>query len=363
MSDPLRIAFVGCGRIAGPYADCARKYPDELQIAGAYDLDTERAKALVEPDGATIYGSLDDVLADPKIEAVVNLTIHNAHAEVTRACLNAGKHVHSEKPLAGNRADAQELVALAKSKGLLLGCSPFVALGEAQQTLWKAVRDGIVGEVLEVAMHIMHGRIERKNPNPEPFLGPGAGPLLDVGCYPLNVVTTIFGPIARILGATAKTLVPHRVIGSGPYEGKEFDVPVSDHVNALFEFASGIVGRLTASFTLSASTLPGIEIYGTEGTLTMAVPFLFNSPVRFKPAYEGEWEPVPFLADPFGGVDWARGLADLARAVRTGSQLHATGELAAHILDASLGILEAAEAGHTVDVTSRFTAPAPVLGV
>jgi len=138
---PLGIGFVGCGKIAGPYAQSAVQHADRLKIVGAYDLAPGRAREFVGAHGGREFGSLEELLGCPEVEAVVNLSIHTAHAEVTRRVLEAGKHVHSEKPLATRRDEAQALVELAEKKKLLLGCSPFVILGEAQQTLWKAVRE------------------------------------------------------------------------------------------------------------------------------------------------------------------------------------------------------------------------------
>ena len=354
---PLGIGFVGCGKIAGPYAQSARQHADRLKIVGAYDLAPDRAREFVGAHGGRTFERLEDLLTCEEVEAVVNLTIHTAHAEVTRAALEAGKPVHSEKPLATTREEAQALVALAEKKKLLLGCSPFVILGEAQQTLWKAVRDGMIGQPLEVVAHIMHGRIEKRNPNPLPYFSPGAGPMLDVGCYPLNVITSIFGPIRRVRGASADVLTPERTIGSGPDQGKTFKVTTPDHVTGLLEFASGLACRLTASFTISTTTLPGIEVHGTEGSLTMANSFLFNSEVKSRAVDSPDWKPVPFVAKPFAGIEWARGLLDMAAAIRTGSPLHCTGKQAAHILDVCLGILEAAKEGKAKDIVTTFEPP------
>ncbi|MBM4084986.1 MAG: Gfo/Idh/MocA family oxidoreductase, partial [Planctomycetes bacterium] len=291
--NPLGLGFIGCGRIAGPYAQNVVRHPDKLKIVGAYDLVPQAAREFADKFGGRAFDSLEALLACPDVEAAVNLTIHTAHAEVTRRALEAGKHVHSEKPLATNRAEAAALVELAEKKRLRLGCSPFVILGEAQQTLWKAVRDGMIGQPLEATGHIMHGRVEKRNPSADAFLGPGAGPTLDVGCYPLNVLTSIFGPVRRMRGASADILLPERTFGAGPRQGQRFKVTVPDHATGLLEFASGLPGRLSASFTVGAATLPGIEVYGTEGSLSMSNSFLFNAEVKFRGVDDKDWRPVP----------------------------------------------------------------------
>ncbi|NCO41500.1 MAG: Gfo/Idh/MocA family oxidoreductase [Armatimonadetes bacterium] len=352
--EPLRVAFVGCGGIAGPYATSLADHPDKVAIAGAFDVVAERSQGFVAQYGGPAFSSLDDLVSCPEVDAVLNLTSHTAHAEGTRRALEAGKHVHSEKPLAGSREDASALVELAEQQGLLLGCSPFVILGEAQQTLWKAVRDGMIGEPIEAVGYIMHSRIEKGIPTADAFLAPGAGPLLDVGCYPLNVLTSIFGPVARVRGAAADILIPERVFGVGPRTGESFRVTTPDHVTSLLQYASGMPGRLAASFSVGACTMPGIEVYGTEGSLSMSNPFLFNAEVRFRSNDETEWKLLPFVADPFNGVDWARGLVDLSDALACGTRLHCTGRQAAHILDICLTILDAAESGRAMEVQSTF---------
>ena len=356
---PLGIGIAGCGNIAGPYAKSILNHPDRLKIVGACDLLPERTKQFCDAYGGRAFDDLDALLACDEIEAVVNLTIHTAHSEVTRRILTAGKHVHSEKPLAVEREGGNAVVELAKARGLLLGCSPFVILGEAQQTLWKVVRDGMVGDVLEVIAEMMHGRIESWHPSPAPFYGTGAGPMLDVGCYPLNVLTSIFGPVRSVRGA-ASIRIPQRTIASGPNAGQTFEATTPDHVTGLLDFVSGVGGRLSTSFVVETTTHKGIEVHGTKGSLCLSSPVGFNSELRFAPIGKKEWEPVPLVGEPYAGVEWSRGMLDMADAVRTGRALRCTGAQASHILDICLGILEAAESGTTKALGSTFDPPAPV---
>ena len=359
--EPLRVGFAGCGNIAGPYATSVLEHPDELKIVAACDLVPDRANEFTQQFGGNALDTLEAMLECEEVEAVVNLTIHTAHSDVTRQALQAGKHVHSEKPLAIDRESAAEVVALAEERGLLLGCSPFVILGEAQQTLWKAVREGVIGDVLEVIAEMMHGRIESWHPNPAPFYGTGAGPMLDVGCYPLNVLTSILGPVRSVRGA-ATIRIPERTIASGPQQGSTFEVTTPDHVTGLLEFANGVGGRLTASFMAEKSSHTGVEIHGTTGSLRMSSPVGFDTEVSVCLSGEKEWRPLPFVADPHQGVEWSRGLLDMAEALRRERPLRCTGAQAAHILDVCLGILEAAESGDTKTLTTTFAAPEPVYG-
>jgi len=130
-----RIALVGCGNIAARYA-ASITAADGLELAGATDLDPRRAEALVAKHGGIAYPTLEAVLADGAVETVVNLTVPETHARVTAAALQAGKHVHSEKPLALSYREARELVELAGRRDVRLSSAPATLLGEAQQTVW-----------------------------------------------------------------------------------------------------------------------------------------------------------------------------------------------------------------------------------
>ncbi len=121
--DPLRLAIIGCGNIAPSYTRAIKTHP-ELAVVGFYDLDGGRAKALADEHGGRVYATLGEALADPEVEVIVNLTIFNAHYDVSRQALDAGKHVYSEKPLAMTPGDARDLVDRAAARGLRLAGAP-----------------------------------------------------------------------------------------------------------------------------------------------------------------------------------------------------------------------------------------------
>lgn len=198
--NPVGVAIVGCGNISDAYGRDISSYP-HIKLLGAQDIEVSRAKELTDKYGGKVYETLEDVLADPAVEVVVNLTIHHVHYEVVSTCLNAGKHVHSEKPLAGTAAEAQELVQLAEEKGLRLSCAPTTWLGEAQLTGWKCVREGKIGTPRVAYAEVNWGRIESRHPNPAPFYA--VGPVYDVAVYPLTLLTSWFGPAKRVIAGVA----------------------------------------------------------------------------------------------------------------------------------------------------------------
>lgn len=348
----LGVAIIGCGNIADPYARDVASYP-ELELVGTADLEVQRAAELAAKYGGRAYPSIEALLADPAIELVVNLTIHHAHQAVTTQCFEAGKHVYSEKPLALTYGEAQGLVALAKQKGLRLGCSPFTYMGEPQQTAWKVIRDGRLGPVRVVYAEVNWGRIESWHPAPGPFYQVGA--LWDVGVYPLTLLTTIFGPVRRVL-AYGKLLYPDRVTK----EGQSFHIETPDFVVVAVELLNGTLVRLTTNFYVGHhSKQSGLEFHGDLGSLYLASFQDFDTTVEFA-EFGKAYEPVPLLKEPYEGTEWGRGVREMAEAILQGRPHRATGEQAAHVVEILEAVTRSMELNRSVDVYSDFKSPAPM---
>ena len=327
---PLRVGIVGCGNISGPYGATAAAYPN-VEIVGATDIDRVLSAAFVERFGGTDYPSLEALIADPAIDAVVNLTSHGMHAEVTTAALEAGKHVHSEKPMAASYAEARRLVELAHAKGLRLSCSPITFMGDAQETAWSLIAGGAIGKVRVVYAEVNWGRIETWHPRPEPFYA--IGPMADVGVYPLTILTAMFGPARRVT-AHGQIVYPDRFTVSG----EPFTVGAPDFGVALIELADGTLVRLTTSFYVGQqSKQKGIEFHGDTGSLFMSSWQDFDAAVELAP-FGGAYETVP-VPGAFHGVDWARALGELADAIAEERPHRAGAAHAAHVVE----ILDAVE--------------------
>ena len=348
----MRVALVGCGNIADRYAQAINAAP-RLTLAGATDLEPARAERLVQAyDGGRAFATLDELLADPSIDTVVNLTVANAHVAVSRAALEAGKHVHSEKPLALSYADAKELVELADRQGVRLSAAPATLLGEAQQTAWKLVRDGALGRVRVAYAEANWGLLESWHPDPRGLYE--VGPLADVGVYPLMIITALFGPVRRVQ-AYATTLVADRV----QKDGRPFRIDAPDWCVVTVDLADGVVARLTASFYVPPSKQRGLEFHGDDGSLYMPTWGEFDSRLELQPR-GGDYEVIAPLREPYPGIDWSRALTDLAEAIDEGRPHRSTGEHAAHVVE----VLDAARlsverAGSAVDVQSDFRRPEP----
>lgn len=352
MSEPIRVAIIGCGNIAGPYAEDIATYK-ELELVGVVDIDPLRAQAFAEKHNTTAYDNAAAMLADDRVDIVINLTIHTAHKAITELCLNAGKHVYSEKPLAMTAAEARSLVQLADKKGLRLGCSPFTLMGEAQQTAWKLIREGALGVVRVVYAEVNWARIETWHPEPQAFYE--VGPLFDVGVYPLTILVSMFGPAKRVQ-SYGTVLYPRRVTKTGA----PFEITTPDFAVTMVELADGTVVRLTTNFYVGThNKQTGLEFHGDKASLHLRQWQDFDSPVEVS-EFNQRYEPVELLGEPARGTPWGRGVWEMARAMQDNRPHRFTGEMAAHVVE----ILEAASAsmkdGHPVELASTFTPPPPM---
>lgn len=349
MSPTISTAIVGCGNIAGTYVSHMQNYP-QVDIAGFADIDQARAKAFAAEHGGTAYESLEELLADDSVELVVNLTIHHVHAQVIRQCLEAGKHVHTEKPFALSYDEARDLVALAERKGLRLSCAPINYMGEAQQTLWKLVRDGRLGTVRVAYAEVNHGRIEAWHPNPEPFYDVGA--LWDVGVYAVTLLTAMLGPV-RSVTAAGDVLYPDRQTK----EDRPFHIATPDFSVAALRFENGALGRLTSNFYVKTTKQQEmVELHGDDGSAVVGHFQNFAAPVEFAP-FGQQYEKVPLVREPFKGCEYGRAIDELTQAMLENRPHRASASHAAHVIEVLQAVGASMREGHAVEVGSSFEAP------
>ena len=354
---PIKVGIIGCGNISGIYCQMLKTFPI-LEVAACADLIPERAQARAAEFGIPRACSVEELLADPEIKIVVNLTIPVAHAEVAFRALEAGKCVHNEKPLAITREDGQRLLALAKAKGLRVGSAPDTFLGGGIQTCRKLIDDGWIGEpIAATAFMTCHGH-ESWHPDPEFYYKVGGGPMFDMGPYYLTALINLMGPVRRVTGS-ARITFPERTITSQPKYGTKIKVDVPTHVAGVMDFANGAIGTIITSFDVWAAELPRIEIYGTAGTLSVPDPNGFGGPVRVLRAGAKEWSEIPLThgyARNYRGV----GVADMAYALRSGRPHRASGELAYHVLDIMHAFHDASREGRHIELSSTCQRPAPL---
>lgn len=278
----MKIGIVGCGYVFDHYMSTMASHPN-LSIAGVTDIDLERLAKVSQYYGLKTYKNLQDLLADPSIDIVVNLTSIEAHYDVTKAALEAGKHVYSEKPLVEEMAQAHELFALAKSRNLYLSAAPSNVLGATSQTMWKAVQDGAIGDVRTVYAEFDDNVIYLMQPEgwrsktgaPWPYLHE-----YEMGCtwehigYHLGWMCAIFGPVRSVTAFSKQTLPDKTDQALSPADTPDFSV-------ACLDFQSGVVGRITCS--IGAPYDHRMRIFGNTGMVHADTYRHYECPVYLEP--------------------------------------------------------------------------------
>jgi len=350
-----KIGIIGCGDICPNYLRHAKAF-GVLEVVACADLIHERAEKIAAEHGVPKACSVAELLADPAIDIVLNLTIPKAHFEVAMRAVEAGKHVYNEKPLAIELDDARTLLDAANAKGVRVGCAPDTFLGGGIQTSVKLLDDGAIGEPVAATAFWMDRGPEAWHPSPEFLFKYGAGPMLDIGPYFITALVVLMGPVRRVSGMT-RAARPTRTVGSGPLKGSVIDVEVPTHVTGTLEFESNAIATIIQTWDVQGSALPLMEIYGTRGTLSVPDPSDFGGTVRLLDGGGKAWRERP-LTHQVGGR--SLGVADMAYAIRSGRPHRASGELAAHVLDTMHAFERSSDAGRAIELTTTCERPAPL---
>lgn len=352
--DRVGVGIIGCGNISEAYLKAAADFPI-LDIRGLGDLRPEAAQARASQFGLKAR-SIDDLLADPAIELIINLTIPAAHVAVGLQAIAAGKHVHSEKPLGLRAGEARKLLDAAASHGLRVGCAPDTFLGGGHQACRKLVDDGAIGRPVAGSAFFMCPGHERWHPAPAFYYAEGGGPMLDMGPYYITALVNLIGPVARVSGATARVR-SERLITSEPLKGQTIPVSVATHVAGTLDFACGAVVSIATSFDVARHRHVPIELYGTEASLIVPDPNRFGGTVEIaRPGQEWEAQRVDHAYAE--GNHRIIGAADLAWALRENRPHRASGELALHVLEVMEAFQISSDEGRHVTIASRPERPA-----
>lgn len=347
--------MIGCGNISDWYLRNLMGQIENLELVACADLIRDKAEEKAKQYGIPRVCTVEEMLADPEIEMILNITIPKAHFEVTMNALEAGKHVYVEKPLAVTREEGKKMLEKAREKGLILGCAPDTVLGSGVQTSVKLVNDGVIGKPIgATAFFTCHGH-ESWHPDPDFYYKPGAGPMFDMGPYYLTALISFMGPVKRVTSSATMTF-PERTITSEPNKGKTIKVEVPTHVAGIMEFESGAVATILTSFDIWSSNLPRIELYGTEGTMMVPDPNDFSGKCFVKQMKDTEWiemAPVDALFSNGRGI----GLSDMVYAIQNNRPHRASGELGYHVLDLMHAFHEASIEGKWIEVQSTCRRP------
>lgn len=354
-SGKVNVGIIGTGNIFPAYVKGCRSF-GILNLIACADMDESRAHTAAQEWTIQKASGVDELLADPTIDIVINLTPPQSHAAVSQAAIAAGKHVHSEKPLALNREDGRQLLAAARAKQVRVGCAPDTFLGGGLQTCRKLIDSGAIGRPIAFSAAMLSHGPESWHPNPEFFYKVGAGPMFDMGPYYLTALINLLGPITAVTSITAVSFA-ERLITSEARNGQRITVDTPTHLPGVLAFESGVVGTLVTSFDVW-SDRSHIEIYGEEGTLRLPDPNTFGGPVQLWDRTKREWNDVPLThsADVGRGI----GVADMAYAIRNNRPQRASGELALHVLDVMQSFEESSRSRQHVTPTTTVKRPEPL---
>ncbi|MEK5038162.1 Gfo/Idh/MocA family protein [Sporosarcina sp. FSL K6-3457] len=354
----VQVGIIGCGTISSIYMENIPKF-DNLELIACADLDINRARAQAAKYQIPEASTVKELLENPNVDLVINLTIPQAHAEVAIEALKNGKHVYGEKPLAVTREKAENILAVAKETGLLVGSAPDTFLGAGVQTAIDLIEKGEIGVPIGASAFMIGRGPEHWHPDPIFFYKEGGGPMFDMGPYYLTALIALLGPIKRLSGSV-RISYPERTILSEPKAGTKITVETATHIAGTLEFASGAIGTITTSFdAFGGTSLPSIEIYGSEGTMIVPNPNTFGGPVRLRKRGEEEFVDIELTRkhdDNSRGI----GVADMARAILRGDSYRANGELAYHVLEAMHGFHDSSEQGSFYHMQSTCKRPEPL---
>jgi len=342
-SCPVRIGFVGCGNVLGAYLGVARR----LRQHGLADViafcgrERQRADALAAWPAATFHTDYAALLAETSLEVVVILTPMPEHAVMARAALLAGKHVVVEKPLATTLEAGRELVDLAARTGRHLLCAPFTVLSPTFQTIGHRVQRGDIGKVASA-----RGRYGWAGPDwNDWFYRPGAGALFDLGVYNLTTLTGWLGPVQRVTAMTG-VAIPERVVN-----GRRIQVEADDNAHVLLDFGKGCFGVVTTGFTIQQYGGPGLELYGTDGTIHLLGDDWDPDGYEIWQNAAGCWQR---FKETHSDWPWTDGLRHLVECLQQGRSPIATPEHAFHVLEIMIKAHEAGRDGQARPIESRF---------
>lgn len=355
----LNIAMIGCGSISGIYLHNITKTFKEIELIGVCDLIRERAEhAQKEYNVPKLYETMYDAFADPDVDIVLNLTRPYQHFEVTKAALEAGKSVYSEKPLGASLDEGIELVRLAKEKGLMLGGAPDTFMGAGIQTSRRLLDSGFIGEPVGAAAFFNCRGHESWHPDPDFYYQFGGGPMFDMGPYYITALINLLGGVSGVSGMV-RTTFKERLITAAPHFGEIIKVNSPTYIHGSMRFDSGIIGSIWTTFDAYASQTPRIEIYGTEGSLSVPDPNCFGGPVSIWRPEDGHWKEFPLMF-PYADNSRGLGLADFAKSIETGRCARSDWRQTLHVLEIMESFTTSSDTGKYIKITSKYNRTKPM---
>ncbi len=357
-----KIGIVGIGVISGIYLKNITETYKELEIVAVCDLVKEKAlKAQEEYKIPTVYDTMHELFADADIEIVLNLTRPYEHFEVTKAALLAGKHVFTEKPLGATYEEAVDLYKIAEEQGLRIGGAPDTFMGGGIQTCRKLIEDGYIGDVVGASAYMVCRGHETWHEDPEFYYKFGGGPMLDMGPYYITALVNLLGGVDYVSGMS-KISYPKRTITSEPLSGTVIDVDVPTYITGQMQFESGAIGTIFTTFDAYIAQVPRIEIYGSQGTLSVPDPNYFDGPVKLYRPYPNkpsaptpeDFKEIPIMFD-YTFNSRGLGIADMAKAIKTDRPHRASANQILHVIEVLTSFDKSSEKKEFVKINTPYT--------
>lgn len=359
----MRVGVIGAGAISGIYLENMTTKHERLEVVAVAARHLENAERKAKEYGLQAC-TVEQLLADPQIDMIVNLTPSWAHYDLIKSALLAGKHVYTEKTITDDVEKAKELLELAEEKHLYLGSAPDTFLGAAWQTARSAIDDGLLGEIHSFAISA--------NRNYDLLLSlfaflrqPGGGLLYDYGVYYLTTLVSLLGPIARVGGIIGKPYLTHRnILPTSPQFGEMMDTPNESQVSAVIQLKNGICGTFHIDADCAMADQAYFAVYGTKGILYLTDPNQFGGSVKYLPTVLDPRNPAEITElwnfSQYSENSRGIGPAEMADAIFEGRPNRASKEMAHHVLEALNGIMQGGDSGVFVDITSTFEMPEPL---
>ena len=365
MAKSLNVGIIGCGNISAAYMELSSLFRS-IKVVACADMNMDAAKARAKEYGLRAE-TVDGLLQADDVDIIVNLTIPAAHYEVSKAIIDAGKHVYSEKPFVLSVKDGKDLLRRAAKKGVRVGSAPDTFLGGAHQHARYLVDSGAIGKVTGGTAHVLSHGMEDWHPNPDFFFQEGGGPVLDIGPYYITNLVQLLGPVTKVM-AMSSTPSSHRTITSKPRAGEKIKVETPTTIHSLLEFESGAIITLGTSWDVWHHEHNNMELYGEDGTLYVPDPNFFGGELQMSDGKKLR-KKVPAFAHALGVPNQKHsqgmmanyrtaGLADMASAILEGRDHRCSQEMSLHVVDVMVSILKAGETGKAVKPSTTCERPA-----
>ena len=365
--DSFGLGIIGCGNISSTYLKNAPLFK-ALEVRAVADTDMRAARARSAEYGVRAE-TVERLLASEDIQLGINLTLPNAHFEVTKSILLAGKHAYSEKPLALTLEDSGKLQRIAKETGLRVGSAPDTWMGGAHQIVRSVIDGGEIGSIIAGTAHLMNHGMEHWHPAPESFYLPGAGPMLDIGPYYVTNLVQLLGPVERVAALTSSATHTRTITAAGR-NGEQFPVNTPTNIHSLLHFRSGATIALSTSWDVWSHRHAHTELYGSEGSIFVPDPNFFGGTTEIVDR-NGKLKMLESSRHPFGIPNHkldtdglanyrAAGVAEMVQAILGGQPHRCSLELALHVTEVMTGILKSGETGEFVAMATVCDRPAPI---